>query len=257
MSAVDQIERLVAGLREALGHKLLGAYLHGSSVLGGLRPDSDIDVITVLRRPTTVEERRRLVELLLDLSGGGNTRRPIEFDIVVESEIRPWRYPPRFDFHYDEGLRERFEGGELEPWTTTINADLASVITMVLLSDTAVTGPPPSDVFDPVPRADYLDAIMEDTGTVDEFLPRYTRNVVLTLARIWSAVATDRVYSKEDAANWALPLLPDDHRRVLELARDAYRGEIRDSWEGRLPEARAYADFVISEIDRARDTPSA
>ena len=44
-----------------------------------------------------------------------------------------------------------------------------------------------------------------DTETVDEFLPWDTRNVVLTLPRIWSAVATEAVYSKEEAADWAMP----------------------------------------------------
>jgi hypothetical protein len=50
-------------------------------------------------------------------------------------------------------------------------------------------------------------------------LPWNTRNVVLTLPRIWSAVATDNVLSKDSAAAWALPRLPEEHRPVLERAR--------------------------------------
>ncbi len=76
------------------------------------------------------------------------------------------------------------------------------------------------------------------------------------LSRIWSAVATGAVYSKEDAASWALPRLPDEHRTVLERARAAYRGEIHDSWEDRIPQVRAYAEFVASEIERAREGTS-
>lgn len=238
-----------------LGAHLLGAYLHGSAVLGGFRPDSDIDVVVVSARRSSADQKRRLIELLLALSGGPSSPtsgRPIEFDVVVASEIRPWRYPPRFDFHFDELLRDRFESGEVEPWSGSTNPDLASAITMALIGDAPLVGPPAADVFDPVPREDYLDAILRDIQTVDEYLPWDTRNVVLTLPRIWSAVATDRVDSKESSALWALPRLPADHRIVLERALAAYRGELADSWDDLQADARAYADHVLAEIERAR-----
>lgn len=250
-----QIQLLVEGVGDVLGGDVVGAYLHGSAVLGGFRPDSDIDVIVVSTRHTTAEEKRRLIDLFLSLSGknaSSRPGRPIELDIVVASEIRPWRYPPTFDLHYSELWRDRFEGGALEPWTSTTNPDLASAVTMALLGDEPLAGPPPSQIFDPVPRGDYIDAILRDVGTVDENLPWDTRNVILTLPRIWSAVATEAVYSKEEAADWASPRLPEEHRAVLELARAAYRGDREDSWDDNRLQVRAYADHVVGEIERAR-----
>ena len=85
-------------------------------------------------------------------------------------------------------------------------------MTTALLGEKPLAGPEPTQVFEPVSRADYLDAILRDVGTVDEFLPWDTRNVVLTLPRIWSALETDAVYSKEEPADWALPRLPEEHR---------------------------------------------
>ena len=76
--------------------------------------------------------------------------------------------------------------------------------------------------------------------------------MVLTLPRTWSAVATEAVYSKESAASWALPRLPEERRAILERARAAYRGEAEDSWDDIRPQVRAYADYVVSEIKRAR-----
>lgn len=251
----EQLDSFVAGVEGILSMDLLGMYQHGSAVLGGFRPDSDIDVLVVSTRRSSADEKRRLIGLLLALSGGPSSPasgRPIELDVVVASEIRPWRYPPAFDFHYDELLRDRFESGEVEPWSGSTNPDLASAITMVLIGDARLVGPPAADVFDPVPRADYLDAILRDIQTVDEYLARDTRNVVLTLPRIWGAVATDRVDSKESSALWALPRLPADHRSVLERALAAYRGELPDSWDDLRAEARAYADHVVAEIERAR-----
>ena len=155
--------------------------------------------------------------------------------------------PAAVDFHFSELWRTEFERGVLEPWPNRTNRDLASVVTMTLLGDTPLFGPPPAEIFDPVPRQDYLDAILRDTGTVDQYLDWDTTNVVLTLPRIWSAIATDEVHSKDTAAAWALPQLPEERRPVLERARAIYRGDAEDSWNGMLPQVRAYADYLVSK----------
>ena len=54
--------------------------------------------------------------------------------IVIKSEIKPWRYPPHFDFQYGEWLREKFENGNIDPWPTKEMPDLALLITQVLLA---------------------------------------------------------------------------------------------------------------------------
>lgn len=250
--ARTQTERLVDGIHDALRDNVIGVYLHGSAVLGGLQPRSDIDVIVVTTRQTSLDDKRLLVDLLLALSArGGSNGRPIELDVVVESEIRPWRYPPPFDFHFSELWRTQFERGELEPWPGRTNRDLASAITMTLVGNTPLFGPPPGEIFDPVPRDDYVDAVLRDTKTVDEYLEWDTRNVVLTLPRIWSAIATDEVHSKDSAAAWALPRLPEEHRPVLERARTIYRGDAEDSWDELLPQVRAYADYLVARIERS------
>jgi predicted nucleotidyltransferase len=248
-----QIEPLVHGLRSVLRADLVGAYLHGSAVLGGLKPRSDLDVVGVSTRRTSADEKRSLIELLLALSAPGGSigpPRPIELDVVVQSEIRPWRYPPAFEFHFSELWRKEFERGEIEPWSRRTNPDLASAITMVLLGETSLFGPPPAAVFEPVPRRDYIHAVLRDTAAVDQYLPSDTRNVVLTLPRIWSAIATDDVHSKDSAAAWALPRLPPVHRPVLERARAVYLGGPEESWDDVLPQVRAYVDYLVSEIGR-------
>ena len=58
---MEQIDRILSLVREVFGEDAVGAYLHGSAVLGGLRPDSDIDVLPV--RECTVDRvdgRRRV-----------------------------------------------------------------------------------------------------------------------------------------------------------------------------------------------------
>jgi streptomycin 3"-adenylyltransferase len=76
------------------------------------------------------------------------------------------------------------------------------------------------------------------------------RNVVLTLARIWSTVATGEIRSKDAAAEWALPRLPEEHRAVLSRARTIYLGGQEEQWHDLAGRVRAHADHVAPEISR-------
>ncbi|MGE5460108.1 MAG: nucleotidyltransferase domain-containing protein, partial [Solirubrobacterales bacterium] len=64
-----QIAAVLEALRDGLGPDLVGAYLHGSAVLGGLRPHSDLDVLAVSERQMTRPERASLIARLLAISG--------------------------------------------------------------------------------------------------------------------------------------------------------------------------------------------
>jgi predicted nucleotidyltransferase len=248
----EQLDRVVTLVRDVLGTDVVGAYLFGSAVLGGLRPDSDLDVLVVSKRRTTREEKQHLIDRLLAISGTrtpqGRLRR-IELTIVVEREIKPWRYPPSMDFQYGDWLRGEFERGNVEPWPTT-NPDLASLITMVLLADRPLLGPPPSHILDPVPHTDLVSAIVGEVDALLGSLDRDTRNVVLTLARIWSTVATGAIRSKDVAADWALTRLPQEHRVALAHARAVYVGDEEERWHELEPRVHLYANYVAAQISR-------
>lgn len=246
--AEDQIELLLTIVRDVLGEDIVGAYLHGSAVLGGLRPRSDLDVMVVSRRRTTRTEKHRLAFQLLSVS---RRPRPIELTIVVEDEVRPWRYPPHIDFQYGDWWRREFERGEVEPWPSATNPDLASLIRMVLLGDTALLGPPAAEIFDPIPRRDYVEALLHGIDGLLETVESDTCNVVLTLARIWTSVVTDEVHSKDAAAEWVLPRAPAEHRRVLARARAIYLGDEEDCWDDLRLEARDHVEHVVTEIKAA------
>jgi streptomycin 3"-adenylyltransferase len=158
-----QVQAILVGLHDLLGPELIGAYLHGSAVLGGLQARSDIDVLAVSATPLTHQQKERMIVRLLAVSGPDRDTvppRPIELTIVVASEIRPWRYPPAVDFQFGEWWREEFEGGEADPWRSRIDPDLAVMIAIALRTDVPLTGPPASQVFDPVPQADFVQALL-------------------------------------------------------------------------------------------------
>ncbi|MFJ8465387.1 aminoglycoside adenylyltransferase family protein [Streptomyces swartbergensis] len=236
-------DHLVQLLRTTLGDTLLGIYLHGSATLGGLRPHSDIDVLAVVRDRTTHAQRRSLVEELLKMSGVDG-RRHVELTVVVQDDVRPWRYPPACDFLYGDWLREDYERGATpgpEP-----SPDLAPLLTMVLRADAPLLGPPPADLLDPVPHEDLRRAIVAGVPELMDELDTDTRNVLLTLARIWTTLATGTIRSKDAAAEWALDRLPAEHRPVLARARAVYLGEEAERWDDLAP--RPCAGFLTRMI---------
>lgn len=254
----EQLDRVLEIVRDALGDEIAGAYLFGSAVLGGLRPESDLDVLVVARRPATRHEKERLVERLLEISGRetpeGRWRR-VEVTVVSEHEIRPWRYPPRMDLQYGDWLRAAFASGDPEPWQVTENPDLASLVTMTLLADTTLLGPPPADLLEPVPHEDLLEATAGDLESIVAGLDDDdTRNVILTLARVWLTTATGEIASKDRAAEWALGRLPEEHRPVLARARAIYLGDEEERWDDLEPLLRAHVAYAVAEIERCRRT---
>jgi hypothetical protein len=169
---------------------------------------------------------------------------------VVHREVKPWSYPPSFDFQYGDWLRSAFESGNVEPWPTTVDPDLAVLITMVMLANTPVLGPPPAEILDPVPAGDLLSAMVDDIDRLRGDIGSDTRNVILTLARIWSTIATGVIRSKDAAADWALDRLPEEHRPVLARARGVYVGDQAERWDDLKDHIGPYADYVVAEITR-------
>jgi predicted nucleotidyltransferase len=235
-------------VRHALAGDVIGAYLFGSAVLGGLRPTSDLDILVVTGRRTSRMQRRAVIKGLLNVSGDTQpgVARPVELTLVAHQDVRPWQYPPSQECLYGEWLRAAFERGAVPE--REVNPDLAVLITMVLRWGIALAGPPPTDVFDQVPREDLVRGAVHGVPQLLGDLETDTRNVVLTLARVWATVETGEVLSKDEAAQWALDRLPPEHRTVLAQAREMYlRGTKQESC-GELSAVHDYATYVATAI---------
>lgn len=249
--AMGQIQEIVDLVDRVLGLEVVGTYLHGSSVLGGLKPASDVDILVISRESMNDQERRALLEGLLKISGSPNGARPVELTVVVQSQIRPWRFPPTGDFLYGEWLRQEFETSG--PPQSEPMPDLALLITMALTGDRPLTGPPPAQVFDPVPPSDLVRASVAGIPGLLDALDEDTRNVLLTFARMWSTLATGEIRSKDAAADWALAQLSPEHRPVLQHAKELYltRRYSEESWGNELKaEVRPHVNQVLAEINR-------
>ncbi len=248
----QQIKECLHLLQTVFGADLLGVYLYGSSIIGGLQKYSDLDLLVVTERPTSDEEKKQLINQLLQISGlymeGGKL--PIEMTIVVTYEINPWRYPPFFDFQYGEWLRKQFEVGNFEPWTTKEMPDLALLITQVLLASQTLWGSEPGKVLCEVPYKDFMAAQILALDSLMGDLESDTRNVLLTYARIWSTVETDRIYSKPAAADWVMNRLPEVYQPVMKRAKVICIGKEKEYWDDISSLIKPCTEFIVDQINK-------
>ena len=243
-----QIDHCLCLIQDVLGGDALGVYLYGSAVMGGLQRYSDLDLLIVSSRSTTTDEKSKLVSSLLSISGiyMQDEKPPIELTIVEKSAVNPWQYPPKFDFQYGEWLREEFELGNIEPWSTKEMPDLAVLITQVLLVSCTLAGENPDQLLSPVPYKDFIAATVDALPHLIEEVGSDTRNVLLTLARIWSTVATDSIRSKSAAADWVINRLPEKYHPVLLRAKAICVGEAEEYWDDVYELIKPCADFMLS-----------
>lgn len=249
----EQISQCLSLLKDVFGQDLLGVYLYGSLIVGGLQKYSDIDLFVVADRPATYEERAKLVANLLQISGiyAKSPKPPIEMTIVVRSEINPWHYPPRFDFQYGDWLRTEFECGNIEPWPTKEMPDLALLITQVLLANKILLGSSTDKLLCKVPYSDLIAATKNALSSLIADIHSDTRNVLLTYARIWRTVETDALCSKPSAAVWAINRLPEIYKPVMKRACAICIGEENEYWDDITALIQPTADYMIKQINHA------
>jgi predicted nucleotidyltransferase len=253
----DQAGAALAAIRAAMDGAIVGVYLYGSAVDAGLKPDSDLDLFVVTDRALTTDERKRLVDGLMPISQRESRPpgwRPLELTVVEESQVNPWRYPPRMELLYGEWLRDDLVAGRIDP--PRFNPDLGILITMVRQRGEPLIGPLATEVLGAVPPRDLARAMVDTVPFLLEDLEGDTRNVLLTLARIWLTLGTGEIRSKDAAADWVLPRLAPDDRPLLERARDLYRDGGYGDWPDQAA-ARQLADRMVAEIRRALSRPPA
>jgi aminoglycoside 9-adenylyltransferase len=247
----DQINDVLNLAKKTLGDSMIGAYLFGSFTIGGLKPQSDIDILIAVTHSIAESDRQRLISKLLDISGDSSVEshlRPVEVTIVRISDIVPWCYPPRAELVYGEWLRAEYEAGRIPP--PAHDPDLAIVLTSARLNSLTLFGPSAQDLFDPIPFSDLRLAITQSLPKLLEGLKGDERNVLLTLARMWMTLSTGEIVSKDAAAQWVLERLPQEGRDALDLARKAYLGECNDDWTSRAEEVHVFVHHAEKEIGR-------
>ncbi|KAA9001914.1 DUF4111 domain-containing protein [Affinibrenneria salicis] len=249
----DQMQAAVTALSESIGSGLLAVYLHGSAVSGGLRPQSDIDLLAIIERDMTDAQRRDLTTALLHISGRHPARpggpRCIEVIAFCQSDLLSIGFPARANYIYGEWLREAFEAGRLS--VPTCDPEYTLLLEQARQQATILSGENILKFLPQTPLEYVRLAIQGALPILLDGLQGDERNVLLTLARMWRTASTGQFVTKDVAADWVIPQIPEQQAATLNYARRAYLGEIVDAWEGRRGDAKQLARHLLACITAA------
>lgn len=216
--------RVLPIVQRGFGASLLAVYLHGSAVAGGLRPDSDVDILVVVDRPAAPAVRGDLIAELMTISGRSPARRagprPIELIAFQRADLAASAYPARSELVYGEWLRDAFEAGAA-PGPVS-DPEFTLLLAQARQDARALFGPPPAELLPIISQADVRRAIGDALPALLDTMEGDERNVILTLARMWRTLATGEFVPKDAAAAWAVSRLPAETAQWVAEARQAY-----------------------------------
>ncbi len=212
------LDALLAGIEETLGDNLVGVYLRGSLALGDFIPEtSDLDLLTVTKRPITAAEFARLASLHAHLA------------------VLPHPYAKRLELAYIDGVAlRRFAPGQHHPtlgqgetlvWSEHRDNWILERWT-VREHGRTLLGPEPHTLIDPIPPDELRAAVRarlrdwaawaDQPDDPDWLLPRsHKAYVVETMCRALYTVACGELVSKPRAVAWAIATLPEPWRTVV------------------------------------------
>jgi predicted nucleotidyltransferase len=256
-AAHQQITGVVLVLQAILGANLTGAYLHGSIALGGLGPDSDLDILLVLSDDPSKAQRKEILSSLLNLSQPfprpTTARRCIEVIAYNTHDLAQMQNPMRAAFLYGEWLRAEFlAGAGLVPFVSPDNLLIAAQAGQ---NAKALLGPDLVDLLPPVPITMMRDALAQALPHLLASLTGDERNVLLTLARMWRSAAHGDFLPKDKAAYWAADRLQGQNAALLVTAAKAYRGKARDNYDKSAVQVAAAADYLAQCIRNCLAAP--
>lgn len=250
----EQLAPVLDHLDRADPGEIVGVYLYGSATSGGLRPDSDLDVLVLTRRSLTPGERMALTHVLLDASSGsshplefsdGAAGRPLELTCVVVDEHRRWPDPAAHDFQYGEWLRADIQVGQTPQ--TTLDPDVPILLATAHTAHRVLRGHPLDEVVDPVAPGELREAML---ASIDDILGEIVgdeRNTLLAFARIVTTLRTGEIVPKDVAAAAVAETLAPGDRTLLERARSGYLGEADDDWTGLAEEVTGLSHALAAQ----------
>ena len=192
-----EADRVMAALRRALESDLVGVYLHGSAALGDWIPRrSDLDILAVSSRGLSEGEVQALVASLLETPSSPDAP-ALEFSLVTLDAVRAPVPVPRFELHLTSGVDAKVVDGRAHPG----DPDLLLHFEVCRTRGLALFGPPPDEVFEPIPRRTILDALDRELDwALDDGSSEYQ---VLNAARAWRYLDEGVFCSKIAGGRWA------------------------------------------------------
>jgi len=248
------LDQVVDLFKKELQDNLIGIYLHGSLAMGCFHPEhSDIDLIIVAAEKLSRDHMRRLAQKIMASENTMANRQGLELSLVLESSLENYVYPPPFELHYSAFHRERYQTDTHYICGGFADADLAAHYTVIYHRGIVLYGNPIQEIFKPVDRQHYVQAILHDVeGAAQDIIdsPMY---YTLNLCRVLYYLKEGIVSSKKEGGEWGLSVLPSEYHSIIEGALHAYRQGTQPTFDCVPSELKRFATYMLEEIHKALD----
>lgn len=249
-------------LQRELGPELVGIYLHGSLSMGSFYdPNSDLDLIGVVKAPLIAQNADRLLLKIAELSIGRPFSGDIEFSLITVDTAQNPQESITYELHYSDFWREAILSGRVHYQKEQYDNDLFSHLTYVVQRGICLYGNSISIVFSPVSRALFMDSVFADLADIleeDQLFqkPIYGLLNICRCLQLMTVPAEKNVYSKDEGAAWGLAHLPVYFHSPIRAALERYHGEnvidnvsnscFSNAYAGELQAIRDYTRAALS-----------
>ena len=241
-------EKFTEQSKDILGDNLVGVYLHGSAAMGCYNDEkSDIDLLVVIHNDMSEEEKRRYMDMVVELNPYAPTK-GIEFSIVKKSVCKPFVYPTPFELHFSVAHLEWYKNNPCD-YVLKMNGtdkDLAAHITILYHRGICLWGEEIHKVFEAVNTNAYFDSIWSDIEYAEEDILENPVYIILNLCRVLAFKKEKLILSKQEGGKWGLENIPKRYCKLIQQALDEYASV--KTMELDEKEALEYAKYMIENI---------
>ena len=251
MDAIVLLEQIKQTYIQILGRKLVGIYVHGSLAFDSFQTSSDIDFLVVVNQKLTLEDKVRLISILLDYDDYA-PEKGFEMSVVLDSVCKNFVYPTPYELHYSNRYRSDFKMdliGMCEELRGT-DKDLALHFAVTKKVGKVLYGLSVDELFDEVDRKYILDSMQYDLHDVYNCAKEDPVYYLLNVCRGCAYVQENVLLSKLDGVKWAMEHFPERFRLLLSMARDSYvKGDVFNWGMTSVNEIIGYALDIILPKD--------
>jgi len=251
------LAELLLEVETALAGSVVGVYLQGSFAVGGFDEHSDVDFAVAVGTELTREEAERLQ---------GVHRRVYNIDCEWAKHLEGSYFP--------EAVLRTPKGRGVPLWyldhgssTLVMSRHCNTIVVRWVLRERgiALSGPPASELIDPIPVSALKEEILEtmrDWGQEilshpDRFRNRFYQSfIVLSYAKMLHDLREGRIGSKREGAEWAKGVLDPKWSDLIDGAWDGRPNPAKSVVEPPDPTDFArtleFVEYVVRESDRSR-----
>lgn len=222
------LRQIALRCQQILGASLVGIAIHGSLAFGCFHwSNSDVDFLIVTHTIPTQAQKAALIQSLLDLTPLAPPK-GLEMSVVLQSDCARFRYPTPFYLHFSP-IHLSACLTDLEGYCSAMHGldrDLAAHFMVARQVGFSIYGPPPQQIFAPVPRVYYLDSIFRDIADAEAEAPANPTYFVLNQCRVLAYLKDGLICSKEGGGLWGLKHLDSCWASLVRSCLDAYQNGI-------------------------------